>query len=257
MEDIELKKQIKITGYWEDALRAIDENMLVVATKSAEKSIPGVGTAVSVLDDLSTNALKKKVDKSRKELVACLKKASPNFTLDSVSDEDFITDFANLYEANLRLRSNEKVQFMANLFVSAHCGEVLCGLDEYDEMLERLNRLSLREIKLLYLLHKHGGTSEKFYKDAGEELGIETELINNMLSSITQSGFCKEKVGAFLSYTGNTYYTTELYSRFLSLIHIDDGVGTEEKERRKKKREEGALLEDDIITEEDIDTLSW
>lgn len=235
-EDEKLNKLLKKTGNWEDALKALDENTLVVTTKEAAKAVPGAGTVVAAADAFLCNVLNKKVEENRRKLLESLKAASPNYTIHSVSKEEFIVDFMNLRDVTGRLRSNEKIQFMANLFVATHCGENDDGLDEYDEMLERINRLSLREIKLLCLLHKYGETTEEFYGQAGEEFCLDKEVINNMLSSMTQSGFCKEKVGAYLGYTGNVYYATELYARFLQLIGVDDVLADEERERQRKDR---------------------
>ena len=42
----------------------------------------------------------------------------------------------------------------------------------------------------------------------------------------TRTGFCKEKVGAYLGYEGDVYYTTSLFESFLKCI----GVCAEETE---------------------------
>lgn len=251
-EDEKLNKLLKDTGNWEDALKALDENSLVVTTKEVAKAIPGAGTVVAAANAFLCNVLHKKVEANRRKLLESLKAASSNYTIHSVSKEDFIVDFMNLRDVTDRLRSNEKIQFMANLFVSTHCGENDDGLDEYDEMLERINRLSLREIKLLCLLRKYGETTEEFYGQASEEFSLDKEVINNMLSSMTQSGFCKEKVGAYVGYTGNVYYTTELYARFLQLIDVDDGLSEEDRKQRRKAGEDDVMSD---VQEEDIQAM--
>ena len=163
IEDDKLQKQINKTRTWEDIARAVEDNSLVTVTKSIAKVAPGVGNVVSAADDNLTKIIDKNVQKRRKKLVEYLQMASPTYTFDTISEE-FIIDFANLYSAVMRLRSNEKIQMMVQMFVSAHCDSDVTekddyDLEEYDEMLEKINRLSLREIKLLYLLHKHGTTS--------------------------------------------------------------------------------------------------
>lgn len=258
IEDDKLQKQINKTRTWEDIARAVEDNSLVTFTKSIAKVSPGAGNVVSVADDNLTKIIDKNVQKRRKKLVEYLQMASPTYTFDTISEE-FIIDFANLYSAVMRLRSNEKIQMMVQMFVSAHCDSDVTekddyDLEEYDEMLEKINRLSLREIKLLYLLHKHGTTSNEFYSESKEALGISTELINNMLLSITQTGFCKEKVGMYLGYTGNQYYTTELYSRFLKMIHVEDGISDDEKKVRLQNQQEEVFSEEPI-TKEDIEAL--
>ena len=83
---------------------------------------------------------------------------------------------------------------------------------------------------------------------------MEKEMVNNILSSMTQSGFCKEKIGTYTGYTGNVYYTTDLFSRFLKLIHIDDNVGEKEKEQRHKHSEED-VLNIESVNNEEIDSI--
>lgn len=45
-----------------------------------------------------------------------------------------------------------------------------------------------------------------------------------------------------------------IYSRFLTLIHIDDGLSEEEKEKRRKQNEAGALSIESA-SDEDIKAL--
>lgn len=252
-EDKKVEKQIQDTYNWESVARGSD-NVFVNMTEAMVEAIPEIGVLFAAGNEAYKKAISHALTQSRKNLIECLKNSSATFTLESVSKEDFIINFSNLYQAVIRLRSNEKVQLMTNLFASAHFGKALCDLDEYDEMIERLNRLSLREIKILQLLHvqKDGITNNGFYEQIKEEYGMEKEIVNNILSSMTQSGFCKEKVGTYTGYTGNIYYTTDLFSRFLKLIHIDDNVCEKEKEQRHKHREEDVLNIEDVINE-DID----
>ena len=53
--------------------------------------------------------------------------------------------------------------------------------------------------------------------------------MKNILSAVTRTGFCKEKVGAYLGYEGDVYYTTPLFENFLKCI----GVRAEEAESER------------------------
>ena len=63
-------------------------------------------------------------------------------------------------------------------------------------------------------------------EDIRKDCGIEKDEVKNILSAVTRTGFCKEKVGAYLGYEGDVYYTTSLFESFLKCI----GVCAEETE---------------------------
>lgn len=229
MSESELDNQIRKTGHWEKLQKFATENMFVVAAKEYVKSVPEIGSYAAVVEAVLSNILDKKVKENRRILLESLKQASPQYTIGSVSTEDFIMDYMNLQSSVERLRSNEKIQFMANLFVSAHCGNIICNLNEYDEMLQKLNYLSFREIALLDLLHIYGYNSNDFYKHAKQDLNISKEICIGLLTSISQTGFCKEITGAYPG-EGDCFVITELYNRFLELIHVEVSGETDEEQ---------------------------
>ena len=102
-------------------------------------------------------------------------------------------------------------------------------IDLYEENLKRLEELSIREITILAKLHQYKYNNEAFYEDIRKDCGIEKDEVKNILSAVTRTGFCKEKVGAYLGYEGDVYYTTPLFESFLKCI----GVGAEEAERER------------------------
>lgn len=236
----EIERQKCRIHSWEHLEKAYNNPMLMVQ-KECAKAVPGVGLGVSITDSLLSSLIQKQIQKNHKELLKCLKDASPEIVLEDVSEEEFIMDYVNLHIVVERLRSNEKIQFLANLFISAHCGQTCCNLDEYDEMINRLNMLSLREISMLQILHKYGESTEVFYEQIQDELDLAKDMTDSLLTSITKTGFCKEKTGVYLNYQGNSFYTTDLFSRFLALINVDDGLSEEDRIQRKKTRDEGTV----------------
>ena len=102
----------------------------------------------------------------------------------------------------------------------------LRDIDLYEENLKRLEELSIREITILAKLHQYKYNNEAFYEDIRKDCGIEKDEVKNILSAVTRTGFCKEKVGAYLGYEGDVYYTTPLFESFLKCI----GVCAEETE---------------------------
>ena len=94
---------------------------------------------------------------------------------------------------------------------------------------------------MLRILHKYGESTEVFYEQIQDELDLTKDMTDSLLTSITKTGFCKEKTGVYLNYQGNSFYTTDLFSRFLALINVDDGLSEEDRIKRKKTRDEGIV----------------
>ena len=143
-----------------------------------------------------------------------------------VADVPFLMELARTLEVLNRLATNEKVLYIANLFKHTF---LLAGdrdIDLYEENLKRLEELSIREITILAKLHQYKYNNEAFYEDIRKDCGIEKDEVKNILSAVTRTGFCKEKVGAYLGYEGDVYYTTSLFESFLKCI----GVCAEETE---------------------------
>ena len=96
MSESELDNQIRKTGNWEKLQKFATENMFVVAAKEYVKSVPEIGSYAAVVEAVLSNILDKKVKENRRILLESLKQASPQYTIGSVSTEDFIMDYMNL-----------------------------------------------------------------------------------------------------------------------------------------------------------------
>ncbi|MGG7160220.1 hypothetical protein [Clostridium baratii] len=134
---------------------------------------------------------------------------------------DFVMGYIKALEAVNRLSTNAKVKYIANLFKNTFCIEGEKNIDEYEEWLANLSSLSYREIKILIMLYESNKKDEKkevFYKNIEKELGLDEENTIAILTSASKSGFCKEKVGAIVGYTGGEFYTTNYFERFLEKI---------------------------------------
>ena len=134
---------------------------------------------------------------------------------------DFVMGYIKALEAVNRLSTNAKVKYIANLFKNTFCIEGKKNIDEYEEWLANLSSLSYREIKILIMLYESNKKDEKkevFYKNIEKELGLDEENTIAILTSVSKSGFCKEKVGAIVGYTGGEFYTTNYFQRFLEKI---------------------------------------
>lgn len=222
-EEKKLKKIKKEMMYGEIIDKAIN-NPISKGLKSCLCSLcqtpgigEGIGEAIGVAIDLTLENFQKK---KQEEFINIIRESN-NITKEMITDIDFIMGFIKATEAVNRLSTNDKVIYIANLFKNTFCIEGEKNIDEYEEWLANLSSLSYREINILIMLYQSNKNKEKkemFYSNMEEKLGLDKENIIAILTSISRSGFCKEKVGTFLGYTGGEFYTTDYFERFLEKI---------------------------------------
>ena len=135
-------------------------------------------------------------------------------------------DYVNLQNVTDRLRSTKDTNHGKSLY--PHCGDNLCNFDEYDEMLERINSLSLREIHFR-ILRKHGESTRAFVSRSNH---LSEDITNSLLTSITKTFAKKNRCHVKLQ--RYSFYTTDLFSRLLVLIKVEIRT-VEERERRKRQ----------------------
>ena len=164
--------------------------------------------------------------RKREEFLSYITESGELIVKSDVADVPFLMELARTLEVLNRLATNEKVLYIANLFKHTF---LLAGdrdIDLYEENLKRLEELSIREITILAKLHQYKYNNKAFYEDIRKDCRIEKDEVKNILSAVTRTGFCKEKVGAYLGYEGDVYYTPPLFESFLKCI----GVCAEETE---------------------------
>lgn len=165
--------------------------------------------------------------------------ADNSITIEDVSDVTVLMEFAKVLDAVNRLSRNGKVKYFAGLLKSS-IPEIRTGnVDEFEEWMDHLGWLSVREIRLLKLLYcceekcrvKSMNNGEKFNVSdswntfvvkAKEQYGFnETETATAMMA-ITRSGFCMSEWNATLNNSGTlVIYTTPSYRKFLKRILME------------------------------------
>lgn len=159
--------------------------------------------------------------KKRQELLEYISLSKEIITTDMVIDEQFIIEFANTINAIDKLAANDKIKYIANLFKNTFCVSAKRNIDEYDEWLQNLMSLSYREIEMLIMLRESEKNSEdinQFFEKTKDRFNITEEEAKAILTSATKSGFCREKTGAILGYSGGDFFTTEYFEKFLEKI---------------------------------------
>ena len=189
-------------------------------------SNPMIKSGMEMLGELLEQEVAGFQKRKREEFLSYITESGELIVKSDVADVPFLMELARTLEVLNRLATNEKVLYIANLFKHTF---LLAGdrdIDLYEENLKRLEELSIREITILAKLHQYKYNNEAFYEDIRKDCGIEKDEVKNILSAVTRTGFCKEKVGAYLGYEGDVYYTTSLFESFLKCI----GVCAEETE---------------------------
>lgn len=157
-----------------------------------------------------------------------------SISLEDVEDVLFITEFARTLDVVNKLSTNEKIQYIAKLFKKTFSSNLYKeNLSEFEEYLRKLEYVSIRELKLLFLLYECeqvSGTnaendSKKMDKDwkkfkikANDIYGIGDNMIVSIMSGLTMTGFCRESNIMFPGGAENPYYITPYFVRFLDLI---------------------------------------
>jgi hypothetical protein len=155
-------------------------------------------------------------------------------TVQKVQNIDFLNELIRLDERIRKIRSNEKVSYIINLFKNVVYLPKDPDYDEYDEYLTRLIDLSDREIHVLFLLSKkrtlpewqnERGSSirdnqlwKMFLSDAEEELKLDKEMIDTIVSGISRTGFCKQKVAPDRGKNNVVYEVSPYFERLISIL---------------------------------------
>ena len=191
-----------------EAIADFFSNPMIKSGMEMLGEIPGIGCLAKNLLEQEVAGFQKR---KREEFLSYITESGELIAKSDVADVPFLMELARTLEVLNRLATNEKVLYIANLFKHTF---LLAGdrdIDLYEENLKRLEELSIREITILAKLHQYKYNNK------------------NILSAVTRTGFCKEKVGAYLGYEGDVYYTTPLFESFLKCI----GVRAEETESER------------------------
>ena len=209
-----------------EAIADFFSNPMIKSGMEMLGEIPGIGSLAKNLLEQEVAGFQKR---KREEFLSYITESGELIAKSDVADVPFLMELARTLEVLNRLATNEKVLYIANLFKHTF---LLAGdrdIDLYEENLKRLEELSIREITILAKLHQYKYNNEAFYEDIRKDCGIEKDEVKNILSAVTRTGFCKEKVGTYLGYEGDVYYTTSLFESFLKCI----GVCAEETESER------------------------
>lgn len=138
-------------------------------------------------------------------------------TLEDLQDVDCIMEFAKTIDVVNRLIRNDKVEYLAKLLKNS-IQDKERDVDEFEELLDKIATLSLREMELLHLLYEEeerayqeelieatGYNQQRVWQSFVEKAKSKYELVENEVNSkmlgIMRTGFC---IGEWRTYLGGS-----------------------------------------------------
>lgn len=127
--------------------------------------------------------------------------------------------------------ADEKIRSFADMFATYYKGGHFQSVDHFDEYLSILHELSLREFRVLVILHKYEHMNplegrnplqratavwEAFQQEVELDIGIPRAQLPAILTRLQRTGLYETITGAFLDYTGGKGCLTPLFHDFVS-----------------------------------------
>jgi hypothetical protein len=150
-------------------------------------------------------------------------------------ERDFLEGLAATLRRVQDSVADEKIRSFADMFATYYEGGHFQSVDHFDEYLSILHELSLREFRVLVILHKYEHRNplegrnplqratavwESFQQEVELKVGIPHAQLAATLTRIQRTGLYETITGAFLDYTGGKGCLTPLFHDFLSTLRI-------------------------------------
>lgn len=194
----------------------------------------GIGSAID-------SALTTKIENMREERLKTffneLANGSIELTEDVIQKEDFLHAYFSTLKAAVNTHKKEKIQLFARLLSTA-TKEKYLGNDIFDEFLDILDNLSIRELQILLILkyfedaHPHKTKEngemendmqravsfwENFETEVEAKCGLGTEELRAALNRLNRTGFYETLTG-YLDTTGGIGKLSPVFSQFAQWI---------------------------------------
>lgn len=214
------------------------ENPAVQGIIGALNLIPGLADGVKA----ATAILIEEKQKKKLDIICNIIFEDHTVVPDMIKNVDILYEFFRMIEVANKLKSNEKVIYLANLFKNSFITSSSYNFDQFEEYLLRINDLSFREIGFLKLLYdceikackefeSKKCDNDKFYSSIYNNfLNVGTTVNNISENEITailrgtlRSGFCEEMIFSYLGQSKQLYRVTDYFIKFLKMIESREG----------------------------------
>jgi len=153
-------------------------------------------------------------------------------------DRDFLEGLAATLGRVQESVVDEKIRSFADMFATYYEGGHFQSIDHFNEYLSILHELSLREFRVLIILHKYEHMNplegrnplqratavwESFQLEVERDIGIPRAQLPAILTRLQRTGLYETITGAYLDYTGGKGCLTPLFHDFVSTLGISSG----------------------------------
>jgi hypothetical protein len=140
-----------------------------------------------------------------------------------IQERDFLDALAATLRRVQDSVADEKIRSFADMFATYYEGGHFQSVDHFDEYLSILHALSLREFRVLVILHKYEHSNplegrhplqratavwESFQQEVELNIGIPGAQLPAILTRIQRTGLYETITGAYFDYTGGKGYLT-------------------------------------------------
>lgn len=191
----------------------------------------GIGSGIDVALSVSLgNIRQERMRTFFDELGNCSIELSP----DLLDSEDFLHCYFSTVKAAINTRRRDKIKMFARLLKSTIQFNSFSKTDEYEEYLQILDELSYRELMILIKLEsfetqyvkkenendlqKANRFWDQFRVELVEELEVQEDEIDAILTRLNRTGCYESFVGAYWSYTGGKGKTTPTFKSLMRHI---------------------------------------
>ncbi len=198
--------------------------------RSLLQLIPGWGSADTLLqqraDEIRTDRMRTFFDEladGRREL-----------TEEVVQSEDFLHSYFCTLRAALNTRQRDKIRLLARLLDSSLAPERNSTTDEYEELLNVVDSITLREFDVLCDLRVHELRNprseeqnelqnawlywETFKAESIRKFGIPIDAFTAFMAKLERTGLYLRITGGYVDYNGDVGRTTPLLARLLEFV---------------------------------------
>lgn len=176
-----------------------------------------------------------------------VQRGTADISIQNLNDYDILHTAYLTQQALLKIRQQEKIKLLADLFIS-YCHKLQPDhndklTDKYEFILQIIESLSLQEFRLLNILYFYEVQSlnlasannklievskhwDEFIAKAISDLNIPQNNIEALLTKLNGTGLYQTITGNYLGYTGNKGYLTQLFYELINFLKKDSDYAT-------------------------------
>ncbi|CEJ74240.1 Uncharacterised protein [[Clostridium] sordellii] len=224
----------KINNMVDKSLDLYANNLVI---RGLAETIKILNPALSIADGVLLSSINNLQQKRMKAFFDELESGNINLSEEIIKSDDFLHKYMITRNVVVKTNRKEKIKIFAMLFKSSINNKGDFAVDLYEEYLDILDELSYRELYILAKLYKYENEyplepnenelqrCNKFWNEFTNEikndLNIDEEELDAILTRINRTGCYKEIVGTYVDYNGGKGKLTPIFNRIQKLINSE------------------------------------